>query len=334
MAKGNIKPPMLDLNMFEDKQEAVELWLDQFNDWCVLQEWRDVSKLSSNIEHWKDEHYAVEISAFRLALPLSVWRSVKATIVPTMTNDDEEQTSIKHPWVWQKKVLLHYSGQDTVLSNRMTFMDTCKQKGYESISEFEARCKYLGSKCDYNKMTNAENELIRDRFVTGVFDDKLRADLLRHKKDDGTVFTLADVINKAKAWEAATKTNTQVIESQHTDEQVNFTSQFSSKTYIHNKASKPNIKPRRAKLCGYCGAPELHSRKSCPAAKPGVICKNCYGDNHFASVCRSPRDKFKYRVKKQVNSVDAENHSSDDCDFTHLIVLHELVYVLLFGERL
>jgi hypothetical protein len=29
------KPPKLDLGTCEDKKEAVELWLDQFNDWCI-----------------------------------------------------------------------------------------------------------------------------------------------------------------------------------------------------------------------------------------------------------------------------------------------------------
>ena len=36
--------------------------------------------------------------------------------------------------------------------------------------------------------------------------------MLLHKKDDGTVFSLSKGINKAKAWESVTRTNTQVIE--------------------------------------------------------------------------------------------------------------------------
>ena len=198
--------------MCENKQESVELWIDQFNDWCVLLDWRDLSKSPSDKEHWKADCHGMEISAFHLALPLNVWRTVKSTVVPTMTNDDNENTSAKHPWVLQKKLLQHYSGQDTVLSNRMTFMETCKQKANESIAEFESRCKYLGSKCEYSKMENPEEELIWDRFVTGIYDDKLRVELLHHKNDDGTVFSLSEVINRAKSWETATKTNTQVIE--------------------------------------------------------------------------------------------------------------------------
>ena len=106
----------------------------------------------------------------------------------------------------------------------MTFLDTCKQKPHETIAEFEARCKYHGRRCEYSSMNNPEEELIRDRFVTGVRDDKLRAEPLRHKKEDGTTVTLAEVVNKAKAWEAAMMTNAKVIEAKQTEEQVHFSS--------------------------------------------------------------------------------------------------------------
>ena len=64
----------------------------------------------------------MEISAFRLALPLDVLRMVESTIVPSMTTtsgENDEDTFIGNPWVWQRKLLFHYSGQDTVLAERM-----------------------------------------------------------------------------------------------------------------------------------------------------------------------------------------------------------------------
>ena len=180
------KPPKLTFEAFKDKREAVEIWLDQFNDWCILQSWRDTSKPTSDHDHWKEDCYAKEISAFRLGMPPEVLRNIKTTVVPMMGNDDTAADALDrysgYPWVWQKLVLRHYSGQDTVLAERMTFLDTCKQKPHETIAEFEARCKYHGRRCEYSSMNNPEEELIRDRFVTGVRDDKLRAELLRHKK--------------------------------------------------------------------------------------------------------------------------------------------------------
>ncbi|CAB4044017.1 Hypothetical predicted protein, partial [Paramuricea clavata] len=68
---ANTKPPKLDLGTCEDQKEPVELWLDQFNDWCILQEFRDTAKPTNyDPSQWKRAHYAMEISAFRLALPL------------------------------------------------------------------------------------------------------------------------------------------------------------------------------------------------------------------------------------------------------------------------
>ena len=222
------KPPKLTFEAFKDKREAVEIWLDQFNDWCILQSWRDTSKPTSDHDHWKEDCYAKEISAFRLGMPPEVLRNIKTTVVPMMGNDDTAADALDrysgYPWVWQKLVLRHYSGQDTVLAERMTFLDTCKQKPHETIAEFEARCKYHGRRCEYSSMNNPKEELIRDRFVTGVRDDKLRAELLRHKKEDGTTVTLAEVVNKAKAWEAAMMTNAKVIEAKQTEEQVHFSS--------------------------------------------------------------------------------------------------------------
>ena len=325
------KPPKLTFEAFKDKREAVEIWLDQFNDWCVLQGWRDTSKPLSDHAHWTKEHHAKELSAFRLGLPPDVLRNVKTTIVPTMGTDpkaaDADESYSGFPWVWQKLVLRHYSGQDTVLAERMTFLDTCKQRPQESIAEFEARCKYHGLRCEYRSMTNPEEELIRDRFVTGVRDDKLRAELLRHKKDDGSTFTLMEVVNKAKAWESAMMTNARVMEAKLTEEQVHYSSSAASAKSRSSGRNHGNGAGRHSQDsshgagrhahdpgCGYCGAPERHSRKHCPASRPGVVCANCGGRNHFAEVCRSSKDKYRRSTKQPTRPVHALHHriSADD----------------------
>ena len=57
-----------------------------------------------------------------------------------------------------KFILSHYSGQDTLLAERMAFLDTCKQRLHESVGEFEARCKCHGLQCEYHYMANPEEE--------------------------------------------------------------------------------------------------------------------------------------------------------------------------------
>ena len=59
-----------------------------------------------------------------------------------------------YPWGWQNSFLSHYSGLDAVLVERMTCLDTCKQRLHKSAAEFEARCKYHGLRCEYRHMAN------------------------------------------------------------------------------------------------------------------------------------------------------------------------------------
>jgi hypothetical protein len=92
---------------------------------------------------------------------------------------------------------------------------------------------------------------------------------------------------------------------------------------------------------------EAHNRRTCPAGKPGVYCRNCYGANHFAIVCRSPKDHFKRqwlgktRNEKQVKGqVNALNNSSDTDEGEHLnyfaLSLHtqcEFIYDVMYQEN-
>ena len=120
------------------------------------------------------------------------------------------------------------------------------------------------------------------------------------------------MINRAKAWKSATKT--QVIESQQTEEQVNYTA-YSAASYnskfnpnlAQNKTRSGSVQNKRNIPCVHCGGSVSHPRKSCPAAKLGVLCRNCYVRNHFASVCPSLKDKFKHNCKKQVNGLEIDD---------------------------
>ena len=81
------------------------------------------------------------------------------------------------------------------------------------------------------------------------------------------------------------------METHHTEERVQYTSK-----------SAPPRRRRARSQCGYCGAADQHSRQQCPAGKPGVVCSNCYSRNHFASVCRSPKNHFKSQLDKSRRS--------------------------------
>ena len=89
------KPPKLSFDEHKDKREAVGIWLDQFNDWCVFQGWRDTSKPASDHSYWKMDNYAAEISALRLGMPPAVLRNVKSTVVLTISTDLDDADADK-----------------------------------------------------------------------------------------------------------------------------------------------------------------------------------------------------------------------------------------------
>lgn len=138
-------------------------------------------------------------------------------------------------------------------------------------------------------MTNVEDELIRDRFITGIGDDQLRAYLLNQKKKNGYVVIPREGVKKPETWEASTRLNAQLIDVQWTIEQVSLTKKQRDKLLYPSQRSRVNG-------CAYFGPPEQHSRGVCPDSKPGVYCHHCHSRNHFTSVCRSPKDHSNYGI--------------------------------------
>ena len=114
---------------------------------------------------------------------------------------------LKQPWSYQEKLQEYFLGPDNVMPTRLAFLN-CVQKPNESIMEYENRIRNIGRLTKYENMTDPLNELMRDRSSTGVHNEDLRTKLLHRYHEDGTtVHTFADHITKAKAWEAAHKTN-------------------------------------------------------------------------------------------------------------------------------
>jgi hypothetical protein len=66
----------------------------------MLQGWRDPSKQDET--QWVEKHYAEELCAFRLALPMDVLKIVRSTIVSMLNKEkkgDHMTKYIAYPWV-------------------------------------------------------------------------------------------------------------------------------------------------------------------------------------------------------------------------------------------
>jgi hypothetical protein len=295
---GDNKPPQL--VMGEDKAMSVQIWRKKFNSWCVLKEWRDPAKEEADPEHYIEAKRVNEIAAFHLALPDDLLTMFEISIAPKMSAGEK-----KHPWWYVQHLQEHFEGQDNIMPHRLDFFN-CTQKANESITDYELRIRAIAGKTRFEEMTSPKDELMRDRLCTGVQNNDLRQLLLQHFKEDGkTPLSFADQLKKAKAWEAAHKTNAMIEQGSTTKEQVNFT----------QRQTPGNSQPTK---CGWCGGPR-HSRRECPASKPGNVCKNCnMKENHLTKMCRSrnkraeePR-RQKSKPPHRVNAADAAISDDDD----------------------
>ena len=197
------------------------------------------------------------------------------------------------------------------MPTRLGFLN-CVQKPNESIMEYENRIRNIGRLTKYENMTDPLNELMRDRFSTGVHNEDLRTKLLHHYHEDGTtVHTFADHLAKAKAWEAAHKTNITIKQTvpATTSDEIHYAR---SNNGNHGNRQQPTQRQHDQTFkpswpCNWCGGPS-HRRKECPANKPTTMCSNCgMRGNHFTKVCRAPPGKAPPDRKPQYQPTSDRN---------------------------
>ena len=170
------------------------------------------------------------------------------------------------------KLRLHYTGSigSSLLADRFKFWNT-RQSPHESVQEWEVKVRQAGSLCSYNALTD---EMCRDKFVFGLHDGTMRAELLKtHLKSDGMPKNMQDVVAEAKALESAQKANKLITDAtKGIEEQVN---------WISHKQMKLKREPGTCFWCGDRRGP--HPWKTCPAN--GKTCTKCGINDHFSRVC-------------------------------------------------
>lgn len=201
------------------------------------------------------------------------------------------------------------------------------QKDGESFDAFHIEIKRLARTCEYNEN---ENEMLRDRIVIGVNDQRLQAKLLETK-----TLTYDTAVEKCRANEATkeqsssmNKTATvDIIQESGTMRNRNSTKQNNMPQYNNNNNSDSrnggyrrntnmdteknreqnssrnlnNNKNQRILNCNYCGY--SHEFGRCPAY--GKTCDKCHKKNHFRSCCKS----------RDIATLSASYENFEDYDF-------------------
>ena len=141
--------------------------------------------------------------------------------------------------------------------------NTRSQQPAQPFDAFLTELRLQAKKCAYGTLTD---ELIRDRIVVGIRDDKVRSRLLREPE-----LTLQTCIGIAHA------TETSQMQMQSIKDETNTVHQVMPST------SRDRREQRKPANCKYCGTAHAPRKEACPAL--GKTCSSCHTANHFARVC-------------------------------------------------
>lgn len=175
----------------------------------------------------------------------------------------------------------------------------------------EAYVSDLRNKVKTCKFGHLQDELVKDRLVTGIHNDNVRKVLLRNSE-----LTLAKAIEICQIHEVTeqhTKTLAAPKQNSSNVDTVRFKTKqlqprpFKQKTLVESKVESPWPNS----TCGNCGGKHDRDRRKCPAN--GQQCHKCGKWNHFKQYCRSTQTTHKYGQGRAVNVVEpAQGSSSSD----------------------
>ncbi len=148
-----------------------------------------------------------------------------------------------------------FKDKKNITMERHRFNTRVQQHG-ETIDSFVTDLKAISNNCEFGEI---QNDLIKDRIVVGIMNNKVRAQMLQKSS-----LTLEQAIEACKVSE-----QTQAHMSALNDQQP---------------ASIDQVGTQQSTFqCRRCG--KLHQARSCPAF--GRTCTKCGKKNHFANKCRT-----------------------------------------------
>ena len=185
--------------------------------------------------------------------------------------------------------------------NRYLFLTRKQQKG-EPIEKFYGHLKELSENCDLGEKGDT---IIRDVFIANMQNEDIRKELLKEKVQPNKALAIA--INIEMGTLNQPKMNANKTELNSTVNQVQ-RMRIANATPLSTMNTTARKKPTTCHFCGMNWTPEHRNR--CPAR--GKKCNNCGVENHFAKVCRKPKDPNSYpKPKPRVNNVEKDDQAED-----------------------
>ena len=194
---------------------------------------------------------------------------------------------------------IYFQGKINIIYERAKFNLRTQQEG-ERASEYIEIVTKLSKSCNYGRLAD---ELVRDRLVVGIRDQKLSEQLQLDDKLD--LQKAVDKITQSEMIREQTKDLRDKIAG--TAGTSNIDKVIKKKINHRREKSPKQMLHQRSKCCFRCGkAP--HTFKNCPAN--GETCLKCKIKGHFSKMCKS---KFVKSLEVDV-SHQYSNSSSDSSD--------------------
>ena len=184
---------------------------------------------------------------------------------------------------------------------RMNTTSAHKSRAKRMINTALAALRKLTEGCDFQTIT--PEEILQDRLVFGIKDDKVRERLLR--ESNLTLSKTDEICRAAESMIAQMK----VVG--HMDSLGASVSAVRSHQEHKQSSIDKSHDNKHTRECWNCGRRhEYHQKELCPAY--GKICSKCHKPNHFAAKCRGGRNVNTGR------SIKAVDDDADEVFQTHV----------------
>ena len=196
-----------------------------FKDWCELNGWYDSEPSPEAPEEGADPVSVVPkwlakgkaLAAFRSAI---TGNEELENLVHGFQLSEEEA---KEPTIILIHLQEHFMASEGVLTERTKFAQT-KQEDQESVTAWEGRVKEQGRRLEY--CNKCEDQSLRDKFISGINDERLMSKLLDKGHRDKTtkdILSFKTVLQVAKNFEQCEKAKAIMQKAKGPTEQVNYT---------------------------------------------------------------------------------------------------------------
>ena len=241
---------------------------------------------SNAAEKWKQ--FALRWKHYSLSLELSK-KDEDAQVGTLLTVIGPEAQEVYTTFEWEnegdeEKIQLvldqfkaYCEPKKNIPFERYCFNQRQQQTG-ETYDQYKTALKKLAEGCDFAKIT--PDEILRDRLLFGISDNKVRERLLR--ETNLTLEKTDDLCHASERMAAQLK----IVADKQTPPAEAANAVSTGKSNVTR--SKPQAPRSQTKEidCSYCGQRHAQKKELCPAY--GKKCTTCGKNNHFANKCRTP----------------------------------------------